>query len=726
MSLRRTFAERAHLTAVGQSRRAALAVSSLFATAALLAGAAPAQAIVTHSLSATFGAGELNFPLGIAVDNSSTGLPGEVYVADYYNQRVAKFKADGAPDGQINSSNIAGPNCAGAQGLTGPSFVATNTSNGDIYVSDQNVATVTAFSPTGECLFQINTSNSMPAGASAWGVAVDALHGPDGADGTIYLANNNGSKIEEFDATTHALTGSFPIPPGTIHQLDSLALDSAGHLYVTNWHSPQEFHSGDKEHGLILEYDPSSGGELLNIVDRTNPQAVAVDAVDGNIFVEENGPDTTDTGCQESCSGNQPQHSAYNQLADFRSPTESSPALTFGKNDLQVGPGTQQSYGVAVNESTDTVYLADPYVSTVHAYGPSVTVPDVFTGSGTSPDHASATLEGHVNPDAANGGTDITTCYFQFGTDATYSGSESGTVPCSPNPASNAPSSNFAVPTAVTAELHNLQTLTFYHYRLVATNANDVSTYGSDQTVRPLPDIPTIGTTSASAVGQEAATIETSIDPGFGPTVYRVEYGTDTTYGLNTVFGESVGSDGVGHGVSTQLTGLHPATTYHFRIRAVNFSGATAGPDQTFNTTAPPSVSSTSASAVTQTSARLSAQVNPDFLSTTYHFEYGPGTGYGSSTPQSTPIGSDRFVHPAAATVSGLAPATTYHYRAVATNADGSTAGPDQTFTTGAAPAEQPSEERQTPCKQGFVKRHGRCVRKPHPRRHHKRIARHV
>ena len=34
--------------------------------------------------------------------------------------------------------------------------------------------------------------------------------------------------------------------------------------------------------------------------------------------------------------------------------------------------------------------------------------------------------------------------------------------------------------------------------------------------------------------------------------------------------------------VSTEIAGLLPDTTYHFRVIAVNFSGAAHGPDQTF------------------------------------------------------------------------------------------------------------------------------------------------
>lgn len=95
----------------------------------------------------------------------------------------------------------------------------------------------------------------------------------------------------------------------------------------------------------------------------------------------------------------------------------------------------------------------------------------------------------------------------------------------------------------------------------------------------------------------------------------------------------------------------------------------------------PPFVQTTAASAVTSTSATLNGTVNPDNLATTYHFEYGLTTAYGSSTATQS-AGSDYAVHPESAAISGLAPGTTYHYRIVATNAIGTSDGADMTFTT--------------------------------------------
>ncbi len=84
---------------------------------------------------------------------------------------------------------------------------------------------------------------------------------------------------------------------------------------------------------------------------------------------------------------------------------------------------------------------------------------------------------------------------------------------------------------------------------------------------------------------------------------------------------------------------------------------------------------------------KLGAIVSPGGASASYRFEYGPTTEYGKSVPfpeGDTGAGfSSRTVW---AGVAGLAPGTTYHYRAVVTGAVGEpVVGEDQTFTTHAA-----------------------------------------
>jgi hypothetical protein len=80
-------------------------------------------------------------------------------------------------------------------------------------------------------------------------------------------------------------------------------------------------------------------------------------------------------------------------------------------------------------------------------------------------------------------------------------------------------------------------------------------------------------------------------------------------------------------------------------------------------------------------SATVHGSVSPSGRATTYHFEYGKTAGYGRSTSTGS-AGSGYPPVEVSAGLTGLASATTYHYRVVATNEAGTTYGPDETFQT--------------------------------------------
>jgi hypothetical protein len=139
-----------------------------------------------------------------------------------------------------------------------------------------------------------------------------------------------------------------------------------------------------------------------------------------------------------------------------------------------------------------------------------------------------------------------------------------------------------------------------------------------------------------------------------------------------------------GASVSDSISGLTPGTVYHFRVVATNADGTAAGNDQTFTTPGPPIVTTGGATGVSVNGATLNGTINPTGRATTFKFEYGTTTAYGSQVTGDA--GSGSLPVAVSAAVADLAPSTTYHYRLVATNADGTSTGADATFTT-AAPA---------------------------------------
>jgi hypothetical protein len=102
-----------------------------------------------------------------------------------------------------------------------------------------------------------------------------------------------------------------------------------------------------------------------------------------------------------------------------------------------------------------------------------------------------------------------------------------------------------------------------------------------------------------------------------------------------------------------------------------------------------PAASTTAASNITSTSATLNAIVSPNKTATTYVFQYGKTTSYGSQTASQGPVNGNAGKS-VSADVIGLAPSTTYHFRVVAANSIGTANGSDMTFTT-AAPGVAPA-----------------------------------
>jgi hypothetical protein len=133
------------------------------------------------------------------------------------------------------------------------------------------------------------------------------------------------------------------------------------------------------------------------------------------------------------------------------------------------------------------------------------------------------------------------------------------------------------------------------------------------------------------------------------------------------------------------LTGLLLNTDYLVRLKVKNLRITRITDPIAFSTPeVAPEVVTGTATEVGATSAVLNGSVNPAGLATTYHFEWGLTSSYGSRLPlgANSPAGATRVTKIYRYGLTGLSPNTTYHYRIVAENSLGVTEGADRTFTT--------------------------------------------
>jgi hypothetical protein len=322
-------------------------------------------------------------------------------------------------------------------------------------------------------------------------------------------------------------------------------------------------------------------------------------------------------------------------------------------------PGTTYHYRFVATNTAGTGHGADGILTTSSA-------PAAVTSSASAVTPTTATLNGTVDPSGRP-----TTWYFEYGTSTSYGKKTT---------AKDAGSGTGA--TAVSAPVTGLTTGRTYHFRLVATN--DAGTNrGSDRTFVSSA-APVVTTKAASSVMDTSARLNGSVDPNGQATTVTFEYGTSTSYGTKTA-AASAGSGTSAKSVSAAVTGLTGGAVYHFRLVATNATGTTTGADQTFTTSGKPVVQTGTPTGVTGTSSTLTGTVDPAGHSTSWYFEFGTTTGYGTKTATQN-AGSTAGVRAVSVPVAALAPGTTYHVRLVATSSAGTVYGADTTFTTVGSP----------------------------------------
>lgn len=221
---------------------------------------------------------------------------------------------------------------------------------------------------------------------------------------------------------------------------------------------------------------------------------------------------------------------------------------------------------------------------------------------------------------------------------------------------------------------------------------------------------PTVVSEAPSGVTETVATMNGTVNPnGYAVEECYFEFGTTTAYGVKQKCSPSepgAGNAPVAVSAAAKELGfypLEPLTTYHYRLVSVAGGLIGYGADQSFETAGPPpTVTTGSATGVTQTEAMLAGTVNPNGSNVTRcAIEYGRSLPSGTTVACSPSPGSGTSAVPVSGAASGLSANTTYEYRVIAETGGGSTTGSTATFktspsaptvTTGSATGVTPTE----------------------------------
>ena len=247
---------------------------------------------------------QMNGPTGVAADAA-----GNVYVADFFNQRVYRIEPTGiitAIAGNGESGHTGDGGAGTEASLDGPTDVAVDEA-GNIYIADYLDRRVRRVDPTGTITTVAGTGNSGYAGDG--GPAAEAqLAGPFGlaADtaGNIFVADLTGHRVRRIDVSgnisTVAGTGRpFERSDGGLasrarlsHAIEGVAVDPTGNVYVADPydHLVRQIDASETISTFVGTGTAGFGGDggLATDALLDGPTSVAVDAV-GNVFVADTG-----------------------------------------------------------------------------------------------------------------------------------------------------------------------------------------------------------------------------------------------------------------------------------------------------------------------------------------------------------------------------------------------------------------------------------------------------
>jgi hypothetical protein len=520
-----------------------------------LAMAAPAGAAVIHVFKASLAGGETpagSFaPLSVAVDSSAS--PTKLYVGDNVSKAIDRFEETPSGSDQFKyecqitgkgehstspseCDGVAGsPEVPGGLGssLTGQTTVD---GSGDLFYVNFSAGALDEFAPSGAYL-------SSPASLPLYsrGVAL-------GPTGETFVTNPDAHEVLRCAAGNCSFFAKV-YAPQTVAVDDDPSSTHFGYVYV-----PGELNEGKKAvdvfsaAGALKEELTGAPGEPFE-----DPYAVAVDPTNGRVYVT------------DAAAGHQ-------AIFEF----EASGA--FIHRVAITGANPPKPYSIAVDRLTGALFLADYANHVVDVYRTAVQ-PNVTTQAETSPTPSSVTLNGEVDPETSNGGSQIQSCRFEYGETTAYG----HTVPCSP-------STPYTAAKAVSATAQaGLSPQSTYHYRLRAENAEGIVGESGDTTFTTA-GAPSVDYQSVEAL-QTTAEFRAHINPWGAETTCEVQYVPAASFqasqwaAATTVACPKALGSGFGDvTANVEVTGLARATEYEYRFVARNGNGASERSPGTFET----------------------------------------------------------------------------------------------------------------------------------------------
>jgi hypothetical protein len=638
---------------------------------------------------------QLSFPsaeVGV-VDVAVEYATGDFYAVDRATDSVSKFTPAGEP---VASGSFPLPSGVGATAIAvDNSEDPLDMSRGDIYVSDVANKVIYQLSSTGVLLGEIKGDAEHPL-AEPQSLAVDS-------QGSIYVVNRTSSSVDRFSPA-----GVWEEALSESKQPEGVTIDpSTGDVLVTE-NVPGFFVQPYTETGVPL---PTFGAGT--VAEPEYASGIAAGAGNHYVYVSVSNQNRGIIFAPHAEATEPPKEVVTGSASEFGLEGTSASLsgklnpgglahyyFEYGTAACNVGRGT---CGAKTSEAGpplrgDTQQSADPvkvsglepsttyhfWIVAVNGKGPAVhggeqtfTTPsptEAVTEPATRVTARASKLNGAIA--SSVGGTFH--YYFEYGRSTSYG--------------QRTPDAEVTLPingeASVGVVVTGLEPGLEYHFKLVAESFKS-----SDMTfVTELVAPSEVHTEPVGAVSATIAHLNGRANPG-GSAQYYFEYGTEPCEpagnagngicGAATVPVRSVGGDVEQEVPPIEIVNLAPKTTYHYWIVVTNSDGTVRGDEQTFvtNSSVSPTITGESFSNTGPHGATLRAEVNPNGLATSYYFEYGPTNSYGSKTAVFNLKGGEGVVS-ATAVVSGLTPDTSYHFRSVVTNEEGSKAGSDVGFKT--------------------------------------------